>query len=1299
MSRTLDPLRFPLWGSRLIEASAGTGKTWTIAALYLRLVLGHGDEGGVDADADRDGSRGTRSDDADTDARTAYGRPLLPSEILVMTFTRAATRELSDRIRSRLVEAARCFRGEAAPDAGDPLLAGLLAAHPPGPARTAAAWRLAMAAEGMDDAAVHTIDAWCQRMLREHAFDSGCLFDEELVADPRTLLVQACRDYWRQHLYRLPAESLDRALDVWKTVDALTGDVADLLRHALPEGAGEGSLAEVAERVSAERAAALARLKAGWSQRARDMQAWLEANLAGKNPPLLKAKLKAGTYPGWLARLGAWADDPDMERPALTDTARERLVPAGIREAMRADAALQLPDDFEAFERLLADLGRLPAVGPAMRLHAAACVAARLAVLKRQAGAFGFDDMLARLDAALQGGDGERLRAGILARYPVALVDEYQDTSPVQARIFEALYRTADNDRSTALLLIGDPKQSIYGFRGADIHSYLRTRRATAGRHYVLSTNHRSTAPLVGAVNHFFARAERLNPRGAFMFRSAGDGGSAAEAAAGTATATATATIGREAAVDNPLPFTPVHARGRSERLVTSAGPHPAVVVQHETETRNMETSRRHFAARCAEAIAALLADERAGFDDAQAGAFTPLRPADIAVLVRTGNEAAAVRKQLRLRGVASVYLSEKNSVFDSGEARDLLHWLAAVAAPLDTALVRTALATATVGLSMDELAVLAADDEAFDARSDDFRRLLRVWQSQGVLTMLRQTLHLLALPARWLGSEVADGERRLTNFLHLAELLQAASARLEGEQALIRWLAGQLDGSLEADDERIVRLESDAGLVKVITIHKSKGLEYPLVFLPFACHFRAVDRKRTQAVSLADDEGRRHLHLDLSDDALIAGADRERLQEDLRLLYVALTRARHAVWVGFAALTVGNAKACAAHRSAIGFALLGGDEVPAAGLQGHLQDLADGCADIALAAAGDPALRTRIKAAADDGAGLHDWPPYQADFERRWTVGSYSSLVRSLAAPAVRSHLVLRDDEMQDDGAQAASRSSGPADRTAAGAGAGADVATATTGTAASASATADAPWHTFPRGALAGNFLHGELEWLAGEDFALDDPAVAQQLLRRCERQGWGHRGEAVLGWLQAVAATVLPPLGASLAALATQRPEMEFWLPSDGFASRSVDALCRRHLLGGRERPALPDRELRGMLTGFADLVFEHGGRYWVLDYKSNRLGPHDDDYRPEALEAAMAAHRYDVQAGLYLLALHRLLRLRLGDAYEPEAQLGGAVFLFLRGIRGPANGCCLVPAATGLLDALDALLPLGSEAAAP
>src|SRR5665647_598571 len=196
-SQVLQAASFDLWGSRLIEASAGTGKTWTIAALYLRLVLGHGGDHG-------------------------FERPLRPAEILVMTFTRAATRELSDRIRERLLTAAQCFRGEKQVDAGDEFLATLMSAYAQGPERNRAAWALAMAAESMDDASVHTIDAWCQRMLREHAFDSGSLFDEELVADEEAMRMEAAQDYWRQECYPLTPEPLSQILGIWGGVDAVS---------------------------------------------------------------------------------------------------------------------------------------------------------------------------------------------------------------------------------------------------------------------------------------------------------------------------------------------------------------------------------------------------------------------------------------------------------------------------------------------------------------------------------------------------------------------------------------------------------------------------------------------------------------------------------------------------------------------------------------------------------------------------------------------------------------------------------------------------------------------------------------------------------------------------------------------------------------------------------------------------------------------------------------------------------------------------------------------------------------------
>jgi exodeoxyribonuclease V beta subunit len=1217
-STPLQAIDFPLWGSRLIEASAGTGKTWTIAALYLRLVLGHGDD-------------------------NAFKQALRPADILVMTFTRAATRELSDRIRARLIEAAQCFRGEIPVPAHDEFLADLLAAYPEGIERRSAAWRLAMAAEGMDDAAIHTIDAWCQRMLREHAFDSGCLFDEELSADENAVHIEAAQDYWRQQCYPLRGEALDAVLDVWGNVDALVEDMQKLSEQTLPPGSGAGTLSDCVQLNVGAYRSAIAALKVGWAARAQAMQDWLDGQTEPKKCDWDKRKLTSRYYADWLIALSAWAQSTDSAPLVLTGPAQWRLSPDGLLEARKDGApAITLPDDFQAFADLIAAQNALPDPSIALRLHAAAHVQARRVELKQHAGTFGFQDMLERLDQALAGPNGERLRARMIAQHPVALIDEFQDTSPLQYRLFEQLYRTADNDQNTALLLIGDPKQSIYGFRGADIYSYLSARRATARRHYVLGTNYRSTQALVNAVNHSFALAEARTGAGAFRFRSDNE------------------------AADNPLPFVAVAASGRAEQFQTADGPVVALAVTHDLELRSGDDHRRLFAALCAERISTWLNDDQAGFAEPHKP-LQRLRPADIAVLVRTGKEAQAVRRQLRRRGVASVYLSDKDSVFGSGEVQDLLHWLHAVAEPLNVRRLRAGFATRTVGLTLDELLHLATDDDVLDARSEQLRALHYVWQTQGVLTMLRQTLHQLDLPARWL--QQPDGERRLTNFLHLAELLQVASAQLEGEQALIRWLGQQLQGERSGSDEQIVRLESDADLVKVVTIHKSKGLEYPVVLLPFASSYRPVTRQYTSFLNLADDTGQRHLHLTLSDEA-IAQADLERQREDLRLLYVALTRARHALWLGFGTLKSGNSSKCTTHCSAAGYWLGGAQSYDAGSWLGPLQALAEGCNDIALYAAqqGDVPLTTL--AARATPAPLHGQPVYSAEFERRWGIGSFSQLVRGVGQSVASQSAAALQRSGDDERALDVPAAILPA-RVAVSAG--------------------TAVWHQFTRGPVVGNFLHDQLEWLADEGFALAaDTPLAERLRRRCERGGYSAEADSVIEWLSAVVATPLPSLDTSLNALQHVLPEMEFWLPTAQLPASEVDALCCQHLLIGQERAALPERTLHGMLMGFADLVFEHEGRYWVLDYKSNQLGTDGTAYHLEALAQAMAAHRYDVQAALYLLALHRLLRQRLGAAYDPAQHLGGAIYLFLRGIDGPTSGVFTVAPSLKWLDALDQLL---------
>jgi len=296
----------------------------------------------------------------------------------------------------------------------------------------------------------------------------------------------------------------------------------------------------------------------------------------------------------------------------------------------------------------------------------------------------------------------------------------------------------------------------------------------------------------------------------------------------------------------------------------------------------------------------------------------------------------------------------------------------------------------------------------------------------------------------------------------------------------------------------------------------------------------------------------------------------------------------------------------------------------------------------------------------------LVDAATFDASFERNWAVGSFTSLTRQTGAAPMRApdQTLFEEDDRQP------------------------------------LLHTEDAPWHRFPRGSVPGNFLHEQLEWMGQEGFAVvDDPSFDTRLAQRCERAGWGHRQEDAIAWLRTVANTRLPQLGVALSAIGSLLPEMEFWFPSAHLESGALDRLCRAHLLDDTPRPALPERQLHGMLKGFADLVFEHEGRYWVLDYKSNALGVGDAAYSRAAMAAGMAAHRYDIQGAIYMLALHRLLKSRLGAAYDPALQLGGAIFLFLRGIANVhTRGCYLLEPDLALLDGLDQLLDDNAKRAA-
>ncbi|MGO1872291.1 MAG: 3'-5' exonuclease, partial [Halomonas sp.] len=784
----------------------------------------------------------------------------------------------------------------------------------------------------------------------------------------------------------------------------------------------------------------------------------------------------------------------------------------------------------------------------------------------------------------------------------------------------------------------------------------LQARHDTDGRHVTLGTNFRSSLAMVAAVNHCFSYADQHHA-GAFLFRA--DGG------------------------NNPLPFNPVNAKGTKDTLVLNGQPLPAMTLWplESDEPLSKTAYQTEMAERCASHMAALLEagrQQQAGFakaiDNSATGdssvrsgeqSLTPLAPSDMAVLVNGLQEARAIRLAMASRGIKSVYLSDHDKVFSSPIAPQLAIWLRACAEPQANsrqaeAKLRAALATPVIGLSLEALDHLNQSELAWEAKVEQFSGYHHLWQRQGVLPLVRRLMVDFDIAARLL-SEFAEGERLLTDLLHLGEMLQHASQELDGEHALIRFLAEAIADPDSHGDSHKLRLESDADLVKVVTIHKSKGLEYPLVFLPFISNHRPVSDSDLP-LRWHDSEGRLQLSLS-ADEETLATADRERLGEDLRKLYVAFTRARHATWMGLAPLK-------GSENSAIGHLINGGKAIAPSAFTQALGELVAG-SNIELSAAPEPTA-LRFTPAPEQQALGHARTPLRPAREQ-WWIASYSALRTSgaitplMPTPEPTTPQEATTLEVLDE----------PHDN---------------------AINTEAFHLHRFPRGPGPGTFLHGLLEWAGqlGFNKALEDPAAREDMLRRrVQLRGWQAWHDTLAGWFEELLNVPLPLPSSkqgegdqvALSELGSYQVELEFWFAAHQVGTRKLDELVSNHLLPGVSRPALDADTLNGMLKGFIDLAFEHEGRFYVLDWKSNYLGSDDSAYTFDALRSAMIEKRYDLQAALYLLALHRLLKARLPD-YDPHQHLGGSMTVFLRGSR-TTRGVHAVPAPVALIEALDAL----------
>lgn len=1193
-----DPyLALPLQGVRLIEASAGTGKTFTLATLFTRLVV----EGG-----------------------------LRIGQILAVTFTDAATQELRKRIRERLALAAGLVDHRPAhDDAADvQLTAQILQRHLASGGESAPALRrrLQLAADEVDLAAIFTIHGFCSRVLREHALESGHTFDPPtLLASERELLDELAADLWRVHAND-PA-AIDPLTQLWKGPDALAGDLSALLAPMplLPPLLPAGEDPQP-------------RLRAAASALAQAVRDHGDAFFDGLCTAVELKWLNGASYKlGWLqplcTQLRDWARHDDLD--GLADGGR---LPALLPDALAArtnkghagrtpTSPLQGPLREYLDARQAVDAWRrAQAIGFLHGVRAEA--ATRLAALKRARRVQTYDDLIDGVARALQGPHRGTLVRQLRAQYRIALVDEFQDTDDRQWRIFQTVFGDSPETRQAglapALFLIGDPKQAIYGFRGGDVHTYLNAKRDAAAAP-ALQRNFRSRPAVLRALQALYENA------------------------------------GQDAFLDADILFEPVQAgnvRGDDDFLrdgVPAPGLTVRVLRSGQDRALNAEPSRQVACEACVAHIHQLLVDARAGRARLRGRA---VQPGDIAVLVRSHREATLVQKSLAAVGIPAV-AAGRQSLFATAEARELRTLLLALLQPADEGRLRAALATVLLGGSAASLAALEREGDAY---RDALSRLLHWrerWNRGGPFAVIAdvcaaQAERLLAL---------LDGERRLTNYLQLGELLQEAAAQALGMHGLLDWLQGRMANADQNDEQQLLRLESDARRVQIITLHKSKGLEYPLVYLPFV----GIDSgaPATAGHCTVHANGRRELHWKLArDEAWDSSAalrDQQQRAEDARLLYVGLTRAEHALWIA-----TGDLAGAARTRLA---PMLGDLQA----LHGHPDIVVDASA---------PSPRPAQLLLERDG----EVPAVRA-IERRvphdWWVYSFTQLARA--------------DAGEDSDAAATEAPAAAADEPA---GPGLPLEPALP-----AGLDADAtPLDPRFAGSRFGNVVHEALEhtdfaaWAGWRSGAPAPEGQAQVLRRALREEGYADAdlddGVDVLVPLVGHTLTVALPEGGALHSLPAddRRAEIEFHFAMQPTAVPGLLELLHRFGIVPARRGFGTRQQLEGLMTGKIDLTYVREGRWYVLDYKSNRL----PGYTPALLAAAMRHSEYDLQALIYTVALHRWLRFRLGTGYDYERDMGGIRYLFCRGLDVAGNGVHAMRFDAALVDGLDALFA-GGEAA--
>lgn len=1147
----LDLLTFPLEGRNLIEASAGTGKTYTIAALYLRVLI---------------------------------EQRCHPRQILVVTFTKAATHELRERIRELIKQALKYLQQlelqeqKVNEQATEDIVKQILATYPED-ILMEIRQHLQDSIIAMDESAIFTIHGFVQRMLAENAFESGNLFDIQLIEDDGKFLQSACNDYWRKLQTSLDNEDLDLLTQNWNTPEQLKYEVASILRRSdlaiIPDKVAYAAV----KREFKELYAHGRRL---WNDAAEIISGVLAESL---NNGHCKKSYKPDLFHSATEELNSFFNSKEcnLDLPANINYYSQSHIAKNIFKK-HID---QTPDHpfYSICEQLLEQSCLLKNnFKIKMLLDTVEYCRTKVTQLKQDNKVISYDDTLHNMQNMLQGESGIQIAAAIREKYPIAMIDEFQDTDPVQYQVFSKIYPDNSN-----MLMIGDPKQAIYSFRGADIFTYLGAKDSTAPENqYTLDTNWRSASQLVNAVNTLFE-----NVADPFIF--------------------------------SGIDFNPVKASKSADKapLKIRGKKTPPLTVWHINITEeNLGKSPKGFIKKelakldVAQSTANEIADLLQLSNKVKIGGEA-IQPADITVLIRDRFQAELIINALAKNGLSCAYQG-RESVFATEQAYEMNVILHALANPNDDSLLVAALTTKIAGKTSDQIVELQNDSNSWENLSKQVIEFNRMWQSGHFIQMIHQFMHAMHIPAACL--QKSDGERLLTNLLHLIELLQHATKTTHGVKGLIHWYQEQLlDTSLA--EEQLLRLESDSNLINVTTIHRSKGLQYPIVFAPFLWDTRSQansdvvfhkDNKIVRDIGSNDLENNKNL------------ARREDLAESVRLLYVALTRAVHKCYISWG-------KIAGADNSAIGYLLSNGVELK------EQQDIDVNDNLIKISSLNDKSIE--IAQLPIESVFTQQNIELQPNLVSRkmgcsidttYSVSSFTSLAAS-ALHLHNIHIKNTGDEKNN----------------------------------------SDSIFG-FPKGAKAGLFFHYLFE---NVDFKQPDSDETDLLIKRALRKyGFDLKwGQIVKESLLKVIMCNLDGNGLSLALIEDQDRvnEMEFLLRHDRISSLNINNLLNKYEKYSRHERPLSFSNTNGIVKGFVDLTFRNNNKYYIVDYKTNHLGSDFSAYNKDELQLEIRKHDYDLQYLIYTAALHRYLQ-TIDPNYSYENNFGGVYYLFVRGIGSTNDG---------------------------